>query len=117
MAVLRYDDLVNDLEREKKEKGLTFVTKDDKELLIRPVMLLDDEETKVVNSILPSLQDDSAGFEKRMAGIDRILLAAVDKKEEFKKAMRGIPPAGRIRIFEEWLGSDDELGEASSSES
>jgi DNA replication initiation complex subunit (GINS family) len=117
MATLKYDDLVADLEREYQEKGLKFVTKSGKEVLLRPINLLTDAETKVVNALLPTIVDEDTDFEKRMDAIDRVMKAAVDKKTEWDASVKDLPPTVRVRILEAWLGSDDEVGEASSSES
>lgn len=117
MATLRYDDLVADLERESKERGLTFEGKNGKSILLRPVDLLSDAETKVVNALLPVVVDEGADFEKKMDAVDRIMKAAADKKTEWENSVKDLPPTVRVRIFEAWMESDDQLGEGSNSES
>ncbi|TDB90909.1 hypothetical protein E1264_03530 [Actinomadura sp. KC216] len=117
MATLKYDDLVADLEREYQEKGLTFVGKNGKNILLRPINLLNDAETKVVNALLPTVTDEDSDFEKRVDAIDRIMKAAADKKTEWDASVKDLPPTVRVRILEAWLESDPEAGEASDSES
>lgn len=122
MAIkLTYDDLMADLERDIKERGLTFVTKDGTEVTLRPLMLLNDAEMRTVQVLMRALQDSKdskdGDVDKQMEAIDQMLVAAADVKKPFKDSIADFPPQVRAKIFEAWLEADDELGEASSSES
>ncbi|GII83294.1 hypothetical protein Ssi03_12840 [Sphaerisporangium siamense] len=112
MAVLKYEDLVADVEREQVEKGLEFVAKDGKTVLLRPILLLSKDELAVVRGLLPTVTNNEADPFDRIDAIGRILVAASDKKDSLKKSLADLPPHFHTRIFDDWMKAA-KSGEAS----
>lgn len=115
MAVLRYEDLLEDVNRELTEKGLEFIAKDGKTVILRPVLLLGKEELKVVTTLLNVVGDEDADTFVRIEAMDSMLLAAADKKQPLRDSLETLPPQIRTRVFDAWMkaGNGDALGEAS----
>lgn len=112
MAKLRYADLIAEAAKEEAEKSLVFECKDGKEVRLRPILLLNSEELKTAQTLIKVIADEKADTFDRLAAIDNILIAAADKKNDFKKALADIPPTMRTKIFDEWMKAG-QLGEAS----
>lgn len=117
MAVeMSFDAVKKDLDRKVEDKALVWTCKDKKtKVTLRPLMYLADAELKTVTVLIKSLADDD--LDKRMEAIDTVLGCAADKKDAFKKDLSELPIAARTDIFNAWMGADDEMGEASDSES
>ncbi|WP_043617352.1 hypothetical protein [Nonomuraea candida] len=112
MAVLKYEDLLADVEREKIEKGLEFHAKDGEVVILRPVLLLSKDELKVVQVQLKVIGDDKVDTFGRIDAMDAIMIAAADKKKSLKDSLGDLPPQLRARVFETWMQAAD-TGEAS----
>jgi hypothetical protein len=112
VAVLKYEDLLADVERELAEKGLEFVAKDGKTVVLRPILLLSKDELAVVRSLLPTVSNDEADPFDRIDAMDRMLIAAADKKDSFKKSLVELPPQMHTRVFDAWMKAA-KTGEAS----
>lgn len=120
MAVeMSFDAVKKDIDRKVADKALVWTCKDKKtKVTLRPLMYLADAELKTVTVLIKSLaDDDDEDLDKRMEAIDTVLGCAADKKDAFKKDLAELPIAARTEIFNAWMGSDDEQGEASDSES
>lgn len=120
MAVeMSFDAVKRDLDRKVEDKALIWTCKDKKtKVTLRPLMYLADKELNTVTVLIKGMSDDDdEDFDKRMKSIDTILGCAADKKEAFKRDMAEFPASIRAEIFNAWMGSDDEQGEASDSES
>ncbi|SFI81795.1 hypothetical protein SAMN05216275_10573 [Streptosporangium canum] len=103
MAVLRYEDLVEEVERETADKGLPFLAKDGKTVILRPIMLLGKEELKVVQALLKVIGDDTADTFARIDAMENMLIAAADKKDSLKKSLADLPPQIRTKVFNAWM--------------
>lgn len=112
MAVLKFEDLIDEVDRELAEKGLEFIAKDGKTVMLRPVLLLGKDELKVVQVLLKVLTDDSKDAFERLEAIDAMLIASANKKESLKKSLAELPPQIRTRIFDAWMQAG-KAGEAS----
>ncbi|MFI6319751.1 hypothetical protein ACIBG8_19610 [Nonomuraea sp. NPDC050556] len=112
MAVLKFDDLKADVDRELRAKGLEFIAKNGDTVLLRPVMLLGKEELKVVRTLLEVIQDDKSDAFTRLEAMDSMMIAASDGKKAFKDSLAELPPQIRSKIFDAWM-KGGELGEAS----
>lgn len=123
MAVeMSFDAVKKDLDRKVEDKALIWTCKDKKtKVTLRPLMYLNDAELKTVTVLIKALgeteNEDEDALDKRVEAIDTILGCAADKKEAFKKDMSEFPVSVRTEIFNAWMGADDEMGEASDSES
>jgi hypothetical protein len=117
MAELLYDDLIADMNKQVEDKSLFFTAKDGTRVCLRPIMLLHDNELKVVQTLMKSLDKDDTDIEAQIATVDRMLIAVADKKKAFETSLKDFPPAIRTQIFEKWMEADDAQGEASDSES
>ncbi|MER5643949.1 hypothetical protein [Streptosporangium sp. NPDC002524] len=115
MAVLKYEDLVEDVKRELAAKGLEFHAKDGETVTLRPVLLLGKEELKVVTTLLNVVSDEGADTFARIEAMDAMLIASADKKKSLKNSLDDLPPQIRTRVFDAWMkaGNGDALGEAS----
>lgn len=103
MAVLKFADLQAEANEELATKSLEFVAKDGKTVLIRPFMSLTKDELKVIQTMLPKVQDDKADPWERIEAMDTMLVAAADKKDSLKKSLSDLPPAQRAKVFEAWM--------------
>ncbi|GAA3537176.1 hypothetical protein GCM10022419_016250 [Nonomuraea rosea] len=112
MAVLKYDDLIADVERELEENGLHFIAKDGTTVVLRPILLLGKDELKVVQTLLEKVGDDDADTFAKIEAIDAMLIAAADKKQALKDSLGDLPPQIRTRVFDAWMKGSD-AGEAS----
>lgn len=112
MAVLKYEDLLAEVNREREENGLHFTCKDGRTVTLSPVTILGDEELKVVEELLSVVSDDDAENHVRLEAMDSMLLAAAGNSAAFKESLFDIPPQYRTKIFEAWMAAT-EPGEAS----
>ena len=122
MAIeLSFDDLKKSVDEQVAEKGVYFKAKDGKKVTLRPLMLLNDAELKVVKTLMESVSKEQDKDEQDVIrlgeSINQILVAAADVKESLKKSLAELPFETRIEIFNAWMGGDEEQGEASDSES
>lgn len=120
MAVeMSYDDTMKDVNTQVADKSVIWTCKDKKtQVTLRPLMLLQDKELKVVSVLLRKFDEiDDEDFESRIEVVDQVLSTVADKKEAFKKDMADFPATVRTQIFATWFRADDEVGEASDSES
>jgi hypothetical protein len=99
---LNYKDLLAEVEQEKTDKSLPFVAKDGKTVLLRPILLLGEDELKVVQVLIKQIGDDKADSLDRLGAIDNLLVAVADKKDSMKKSLADLPPGIHARIFNEW---------------
>lgn len=111
MAVLKFADLKADAEREIKEKGLEFIAKNGVTVTLRPVLFLNKDELKVVQTMLKVVSDEKADAFARFESMDAMMLAAADEKKAFRDSLNELPPQLRSKVFETWM-KGGELGEA-----
>ncbi|MEU4726540.1 hypothetical protein AB0G06_43675 [Nonomuraea dietziae] len=109
---LNYADLMAEVSKARTEQSLPFVAKDGKTVLLRPLLLLGDDELKVIKALLPTVQDKDGDAFKKLEAITTILVAAADKKDSFKKSLADLPQQVHARIFNEWIDAVN-AGEAS----
>ncbi|MER7208537.1 hypothetical protein ABT340_15810 [Streptosporangium sp. NPDC000239] len=103
MDVLNYEDLVAEVDSELDEKGLKFLAKDGKTVVLRPVLLLGKDELKVVQTLLKVVTDNDRDAFERIDAIDAMLIASADKKDSLKKSLADLPPTMRTKIFDAWM--------------
>jgi hypothetical protein len=116
MATLKYSDLMAEAKREIRKNSLEFIGKSGEKIIFRPVMYLSDAELKVIQVHLKVVSDQDADVSDRIEAIDRILVAAADRKKALRESLSDLPAQSRAKIFETWMQVDD-VGEVSSSES
>ncbi|MFC9974305.1 hypothetical protein ACFVH6_25715 [Spirillospora sp. NPDC127200] len=116
MATLKYSDLMAEAKREIRENSLEFIAKNGEKVIFRPVMYLSDAELKVIQVHLKIVSNEDADVSDRIEAIDRILVAAADRKKALRESLADLPAQSRAKIFETWMKVDD-AGEASNSES
>lgn len=112
MSVLKYEDLVDEVERELVAKGLEFLAKDGKTVLLRPILFLGKDELKVVQTLLKVVGDETRDTFERIDAMDAMLVAAADKKDSLKKSLADLPTQIHTRIFDAWMKAA-KAGEAS----
>ncbi|MEO3860123.1 hypothetical protein [Acrocarpospora sp. B8E8] len=112
MSVLKYSDLIDEVEREQAAKGLEFEAKDGKVLLLRPILLLNKDELKVVRTLLKVVGDKDTDTFEQIDAMDAMLVAAADRKDAMKKSLADLPPQMKTRVFEAWMQAA-KSGEAS----
>lgn len=112
MPTLKYSDLIAEAKQEIDEKGLVFEGKDGKTIKLRPILYLGKEELQVVQTMLNVVRDEQKDLFDRLEAIEKILVAAADRKDAFKKSLADLPPSVCTRIFEEWMEAG-QMGEAS----
>lgn len=100
---MRFADLMTEVNQEAEEKGLPFVAKDGKTVLLRPVMLLSEMEMKTVLGLLPKLNNDDVSVEEKLSYAGTILVAAADRKDSLKRSLAELPPIKHLKIVEAWM--------------
>jgi hypothetical protein len=113
---LSYEDLLAEEEREAAEKGVPFIGKGGAKIILRPVVILPRADQVLILNLSEAVQKDDLAVEAKLDAIDKILVAAADKKKPMKDSLAGLALQSKMRIFEEWMKAAD-LPESSPSAS
>ncbi|QFG25446.1 hypothetical protein [Actinomadura sp. WMMB 499] len=103
MATLSFADLKAKAEQAEKEMGLSFIAKDGKELLLRPLLHLSKTELKNALAHVSVIENDDNDFETRLEAVDQMLVVAADRKDAMRKSLADLPTDARMEIFKAWM--------------
>lgn len=103
MATLSFADLKEKAEAKEKDNGLTFIAKDGKELILRPLLHLSKVELKNALALVKVIENEDNDFELRIDGIDQMLVIAANRKEAMRKSIADLPIESRMEIFQAWM--------------
>ncbi|WP_026415390.1 phage tail assembly protein [Actinomadura oligospora] len=101
--MLNFADLKAKAEALEKEKGLPFLAKDGKELLLRPLLHLSKTELKNALALVSVIEDDKASLEARLNAADQILAIAASRTRAMKDSLDDLPPEMGMEIFRTWM--------------
>lgn len=105
MATLNYADLMADAAEEAAASTLTFVAKDGKTVLIRPIDSLGKADLNLVMKYIDIVGDDKVATETKLDTIDLIIITASDLKKSMTASLEDMPIKVKMKIFETWMAS------------
>lgn len=103
MANLNFADLKAKAEKVQKEKGVTFVAKDGKELFLRPLLHLSKQELKSALALVKVIEDEKKDYEARLDAVDQMLVIAASRKKAMRDSLDDLPAEIRMEVFQVWM--------------
>lgn len=103
MANLNFADLKAKAEKVQKEKGVTFVAKDGKELFLRPLLHLSKQELKSALALVRVIEDEKKDYEARLDAVDQMLVIAASRKKAMRDSLDDLPAEIRMEVFQVWM--------------